>query len=53
MSEPEPIFFDSPEAFRAWLEENHASAGEVSVGYWKKGTGRPSLTWSEAVDQAL
>ena len=53
MSEPKPIFFESPEAFRAWLEENHASAAEVSVGYWKKGNGKPSLTWSEAVDQAL
>jgi len=49
----EPIFFESPEAFYAWLEERHETETEVSVGYWKKGTGRPSLTWSEAVDQAL
>ena len=49
----EPIFFESPEAFYAWLEEHHETETEVSVGYWKKGTGRPSLTWSEAVDQAL
>jgi uncharacterized protein YdeI (YjbR/CyaY-like superfamily) len=48
-----PIFFESPEAFYAWLEEHHETATEVSVGYWKKGTGKPSLTWSEAVDQAL
>ena len=51
--EPEPIFFDSPEAFYAWLEANHRSAAEVWVGYWKRHTGKPSLTWSQAVDQAL
>jgi uncharacterized protein YdeI (YjbR/CyaY-like superfamily) len=50
---PEPIFFASPEEFYAWLEEHHASATEVYVGYWKKHTGKPSLTWSQAVDQAL
>jgi uncharacterized protein YdeI (YjbR/CyaY-like superfamily) len=51
--DPEPIFFDSPEAFYAWLEHNHDKESEVWVGYWKKRTGKPSLTWSEAVDQAL
>ncbi len=49
----DPIFFSSPEAFRSWLEENHASAQEQWVGFWKRATGRPSLTWSESVDQAL
>ncbi len=49
----EPIFFDSPEAFYAWLEEHHETESEVYVGYWKKATGKPSLTWSQAVDQAL
>ena len=53
MSEPEPIFFSSPQEFYDWLEQNHESEAEVYVGYWKKATGRPSLTWSEAVDQAL
>jgi uncharacterized protein YdeI (YjbR/CyaY-like superfamily) len=38
---------------RAWLEEHHASEDELIVGFHKVGTGRPSLTWSEAVDQAL
>jgi uncharacterized protein YdeI (YjbR/CyaY-like superfamily) len=51
--EPEPIFFDSAEAFYAWLEDNHDTQAEIWVGYWKKRTGRPSLTWSQAVDQAL
>jgi uncharacterized protein YdeI (YjbR/CyaY-like superfamily) len=47
------IYFSSPDEFRAWLEEHHASATEVLVGYWKQKTGKPSLTWSEAVDEAL
>jgi uncharacterized protein YdeI (YjbR/CyaY-like superfamily) len=49
----EPIYFDSPAAFRAWLEEHHETATELWVGYWKKATGKPSLVWSEAVDEAL
>jgi uncharacterized protein YdeI (YjbR/CyaY-like superfamily) len=49
----QPIFFDSPEAFYAWLEQHHETESEVYVGYWKKHTGKPSLTWSQAVDQAL
>jgi uncharacterized protein YdeI (YjbR/CyaY-like superfamily) len=48
-----PLFFTSPEAFYDWLDENHETADEVYVGYWKKHTGKPSLTWSQAVDQAL
>jgi uncharacterized protein YdeI (YjbR/CyaY-like superfamily) len=48
-----PIYFESPAAFRAWLEEHHETATEVFVGYWKKATGKPSLVWSEAVDVAL
>jgi uncharacterized protein YdeI (YjbR/CyaY-like superfamily) len=48
-----PIFFDSPGAFRLWLRANHAQETEVWVGYHKKATGRPSLTWSQAVDEAL
>jgi uncharacterized protein YdeI (YjbR/CyaY-like superfamily) len=49
----DPVFFETPAHFRAWLEANYASAGELYVGYYKKGTGRPSLTWPESVDQAL
>jgi uncharacterized protein YdeI (YjbR/CyaY-like superfamily) len=48
-----PIYFSSPEELRAWLEEHHESATELLVGYWKKQTGKPTLTWSEAVDEAL
>ncbi len=46
-------FFRSPAAFGAWLAKHHASQAELWVGYWKKATGRPSLTWSESVDEAL
>ena len=49
----EGIYFSSPDEFRAWLEQHHDSAGEVWLGYWKKHTGKPSLTWSQAVDEAL
>jgi len=50
---PKPIFFSSPQEFYEWLEQNHETADEVYLGYWKKHTGKPTLTWSEAVDQAL
>jgi uncharacterized protein YdeI (YjbR/CyaY-like superfamily) len=46
-------YFESAAAFRDWLEEHHATETEVLVGFWKAATGRPSLTWSESVDEAL
>jgi uncharacterized protein YdeI (YjbR/CyaY-like superfamily) len=49
----EPIFFESPSAWRDWLAEHHTGEAGVLVGYWKQGTGRPSMTWSESVDEAL
>jgi uncharacterized protein YdeI (YjbR/CyaY-like superfamily) len=49
----EPTFFAEPAAFRAWLEENHERAAELWVGFHKKATGRPSVTWPEAVAEAL
>ena len=45
--------FATRAAFRGWLEKNHASSDELWVGYWKKATGRPSVTWAETVDEAL
>jgi uncharacterized protein YdeI (YjbR/CyaY-like superfamily) len=47
------IYFESPQAFRDWLAKNHEGESEVLVGFWKRGTGKPSLTWPESVDQAL
>jgi len=46
------IFFNSPEAFSDWLEE-HGDAREIWLGYFKKNSGRASLTWSASVDVAL
>ena len=46
------IFFNTQEEFSDWLEE-HAEASELWVGYFKKSTGRASLTWSASVDVAL
>jgi uncharacterized protein YdeI (YjbR/CyaY-like superfamily) len=48
-----PVFFDSPAAFRRWLEKHHATSQELYVGYYKKHTGKPSLTWPQSVDEAL
>jgi len=48
-----PIYFSGPEAFRAWLAEHHADATEVLVGFHKRATGKPSLTWPQSVDEAL
>ena len=47
------LFFDDPVGFRTWLEEHHDQADHLWVGYWKKATGRLSLTWEESVDEAL
>jgi len=52
-TESEPTFFETPADFRAWLATNHDSAAELWVGFYKKGSGRPSITWPESVDQAL
>ncbi len=48
-----PVFFATPEEFGAWLEEHHESAGELLVGFHKKASGKPSITWPESVEQAL
>jgi uncharacterized protein YdeI (YjbR/CyaY-like superfamily) len=48
-----PTFFATGDQFRDWLAKNHASAQELIVGYWKVGTGKPSMTWPQSVDQAL
>jgi uncharacterized protein YdeI (YjbR/CyaY-like superfamily) len=48
-----PTFFATPAEFRAWFEAEHERAQDVWVGFYKKGSGRPSITWPEAVDEAL
>jgi uncharacterized protein YdeI (YjbR/CyaY-like superfamily) len=48
-----PVYFATPAKFRAWLEAHHATATEVLVGFHKVGSGKPSMTWSESVDEAV
>jgi uncharacterized protein YdeI (YjbR/CyaY-like superfamily) len=49
----EAVFFETPAELRAWFEANHERAAELLVGFHKVGSGRPSITWPEAVDEAL
>jgi uncharacterized protein YdeI (YjbR/CyaY-like superfamily) len=53
MSEPSPTFFPAPADFRAWLEAHHTTAEHLWVGYYKKATKKPSVTWEETVEEAL
>ena len=48
-----PTFFETPAEWRAWLETHHATAAEISVGFWKRDCGKPSITWPQSVDEAL
>lgn len=47
------VFFETPARMRAWLKRRHRMAKELWVGYYKKGSARPSITWPESVDEAL
>jgi uncharacterized protein YdeI (YjbR/CyaY-like superfamily) len=53
VSELSPKFFKTPAAFRKWLAANHAKSKELWVGFYKKNSGKPSITWPESVDEAL
>lgn len=46
-------FFANELEFRAWLEAHHSSETELIVGYYKVGSKKPSMSWSQSVDQAL
>jgi uncharacterized protein YdeI (YjbR/CyaY-like superfamily) len=48
-----PIFFANPAEFRRWLTRHHAQETELWVGFHKKASGQPSMTWPESVDEAL
>ncbi|MFL5351110.1 YdeI/OmpD-associated family protein [Archangium sp.] len=48
-----PTFFATPAEWRSWLEKHHAKQSELLVGFYKKDSGHPSITWPESVDQAL
>jgi uncharacterized protein YdeI (YjbR/CyaY-like superfamily) len=47
------IYFTSPDELRDWFAANHETATELWLGSYKKATGKPTVTWSEAVDEAL
>jgi len=53
MSDPAPTFFATPTDFRAWLQAHHATEDHLWVGYFKKATKKPSVTWEDTVDEAL
>jgi len=48
-----PTFFAKQSDFRKWLQKNHARKTELLVGFYKVGSGKPSITWSQSVDEAL
>jgi uncharacterized protein YdeI (YjbR/CyaY-like superfamily) len=48
-----PKFFATPDAFRAWLEAHHERETELLVGFYRKDSGKPSITWPQSVDEAL
>ena len=49
----DPTYFPTAADFRRWLEANHATAPELLVGFWKKGSGKASIDWPQARDRAL
>jgi hypothetical protein len=53
MASEAPRFFSNTAGWRKWLEKNHAAADELWVGFHKKGSGKPSITWLESVDQVV
>jgi uncharacterized protein YdeI (YjbR/CyaY-like superfamily) len=51
--QPVPVFFATAADFNRWLKRHHATARELWVGFHKRHTGTPSITWPESVDEAL
>lgn len=48
-----PKFFRTSEQFRQWLEKNHDKTTELFIGFHKKASGKKSITYPEALDEAL
>jgi uncharacterized protein YdeI (YjbR/CyaY-like superfamily) len=53
MNAAQPRFFRTAASFREWLGKHHATKTELLVGIHKKGSGKASLTYPEALDEAL
>jgi uncharacterized protein YdeI (YjbR/CyaY-like superfamily) len=49
----DPRYFTSPNKFHQWLEKHHATSTELLVGFYKVSSGKPSITYQEALDEAL
>lgn len=49
----QPVFFPAEADFRRWMQTYHTAADELLVGFWKKCSGKPSIDWPQARDQAL
>ncbi|MBA3832700.1 MAG: YdeI/OmpD-associated family protein [Chthoniobacterales bacterium] len=49
----DPLFFPEPNDLRKWFRQNHTKADELWLGYHKRGSDKPSITWPESVDEAL
>ena len=52
-AEPKPRFFRTPALWRTWLRTNRATAEHLWVGFYKRDSGKPSITWPQSVDEAL
>jgi uncharacterized protein YdeI (YjbR/CyaY-like superfamily) len=48
-----PVYFQDQNDFRKWLEKNHNKESEIIAGYYKVGSGKLNMTWSQSVDQAI
>jgi uncharacterized protein YdeI (YjbR/CyaY-like superfamily) len=48
-----PKFFKTQAEFRKWLVANHDKEEKLLVGFYKTGSGKPSITWPQSVDEAL
>jgi uncharacterized protein YdeI (YjbR/CyaY-like superfamily) len=46
-------FFSTQGEFRKWLSKHYKKETELIVGFYKVASGKPSMTWSQSVDQAL
>ena len=48
----EPAYFPTEAELRGWLHANHARADELLVGFWKEGSGKPSIDWPQATTRS-
>jgi uncharacterized protein YdeI (YjbR/CyaY-like superfamily) len=49
----DPVFFPTPNDLRKWFRRNHAKAKKLWIGFYRKDSGKPSITWPESIDEAL